>query len=610
MTQDTNLSMIEDSSTWRVRPCVSPRVAIEAPRMFSSFPRALRELFQNAYRAAAKRVDVSWNPKISTLEIKDDGPGIIDPQILLDAGASGWDQERVIEPAGLGFFSLFNPAYVEWVQISSMGAGNWHMRFTPSDVRRAVEAGEDETKWIQVDKLMEMDGSHGLSIQLGVNLKEIPWINQDMIVEARAQYPYGVFYTEGDKTVELLPRTFGSGLIAIETPVGKVEWEMPYAEGYRHGRASWEYVPFFSNHLTRALEAAAQVHPLSALAEIAAHSLNIWYVDPACGVRPQLPERSELIDDDALRSATQVVVDCVVSDMLARAKEDFRTAPARFVSGQSGQAPYSRWLERGKFSQVVLKCVGYAMVEQQSSEVWIETLDEESWLPHLASTLIYSRTAQIVGDEHLAATLNLIGREVAYEQGAPIPEIRMSGCRTDSEACPFVSLADHIEVEGIGAIPFLIAEQKENADTSVRIIFVGAAEACVQWLHQEAWAIGYLFVANENIEWASRDGDDMSFERDQALEDVSTGIGRAWSSELGAAMQEYYDLQRVITFMEEAERKIESAGRYLHKHRNPKTNLCHHSLSGVQARLKYVLEIVKEARTRSVPHSLFTESTE
>mgnify|MGYP000067667040 CR=1 FL=1 len=50
-----------DESVWRVLPRVSPRVAIEAPRMFSSFSRVLRELFQNAYRAGATRVDVQWN---------------------------------------------------------------------------------------------------------------------------------------------------------------------------------------------------------------------------------------------------------------------------------------------------------------------------------------------------------------------------------------------------------------------------------------------------------------------------------------------------------------------------------------------------------------------
>ena len=129
-------------------------------------------------------------------------------------------------------------------------------------------------------------------------------------------------------------------------------------------------------------------------------------------------------------------------------------------------------------------------------------------------------------------------------------------------------------------------------------------------MHQAAFGIGYLFVANENIEWASREDDDVIFERDQALEDVSTAIGRAWSSELEAAVQQYYDLQRVITHMEEAEHKLESAGRWLHKHRNPTTNLCHGSLNGVCARLKYVQKIIKEARALGAPPALRAASNE
>ncbi|OQY99630.1 MAG: hypothetical protein B6D41_00975 [Chloroflexi bacterium UTCFX4] len=286
----------EIEQAWRVRPRVSPWVAMEVPRMFSSFSRVLRELFQNAYRAGATRVDVKWDSSSATLEITDDGAGVGDAQILLDAGASGWDQEQIIEPAGLGFFALFNPAYVEWIEVTSRGAGNWRMRLTPDDIRRAVQ---DENAWIHVEPISESNGAHGLLIRLGVTERERRQVNRDLLVDARAQYPYAVQYTEDGKTMELERCTFGFNVNPVETPVGRAEWEMSYGVGYHRGHACWEYVPLFSNHLTNALNEAAQNHPQPALAEIAANCLTIWNINPACGVRPRKSSRSTYIEQRA-----------------------------------------------------------------------------------------------------------------------------------------------------------------------------------------------------------------------------------------------------------------------------------------------------------------------
>lgn len=606
MIQDTTSTLgIVDHSTWRVRPRVSQRVAMEAPRMFSSFARVLRELFQNAYRAGASRVDVRWDSKSATLQIHDNGTGIENPQILLDAGLSGWSEGQIIEPAGLGFFSIFNPAFVEWIEITSRVVGNWHMHLTPDDIRRAVE---DESVWIQVESRAPSAGSSGLCVRLGLSEKEMRRLDRELIIEARAQYPYAVIFTEDNKTAEIPPRTYGTDLISIETSVGRVEWEMPYGAGYHRGRVCWEYVPFISNHLTKALEEAAQAHPVTGLAEIAAHSLTMWHIDPKCAVRPQLPERNELIEDDALRKAASVIVESIVNDMLERAREDFGDAPERILSTHSTQQQYRKWLERGKFSHVLLKCLGYALVEQHSGEVWIEMLDEDSWRAYMNTTLIYSRTAQIVGNEHLAVTLNFMGREVAYEEGAPIPQIRVIGQRTDVEKCPFVALAERIEIEGIGDVPFLIEEQLSVADIFTRIVFAGDAEQCVEWFHHQEWPIGYLFVANDNSDWASREYDEVIFEREEALEQVTSSVAHAWASELDASLREYYDLQRTLNNLQEAERNLEAATRWLQKHREPTFNLYRRSLKAMSLRARYTCGQMKETLARIAPPALRDKS--
>ncbi len=607
MIQTTTLAITsETEKAWRVRPRVSPRVAMEAPRMFSSFSRVLRELFQNAYRAGATHVKVQWDSSSTILEIQDDGAGMDDPQILLDAGASGWDQAQIIEPAGLGFFALFNPAYVEWIEVTSRGAGNWRMRLMPDDIRRAVQ--DENASWIHVELIGETNDAHGLLIRLCVTERERRQVNRDLLIEARAQYPYAVQYTEDGKTMELTPRTFSSDVNVIETSVGRIGWEIPYGTGYHRGHACWEYVPLLSNHLTAALNEAAQNQALTALAEIAANSLTIWHIEPACGVRPQLPERGELIQDDALRAAANVIVTSIVDDILARARQDFRDAPPRFESAQCVREPYGKWLERGKFTQVLLKCLGYTLVEKSSGEVWIETVDEDSWHPHLESTLIYSRTARIVGDEYLTATLNLLGHEVAFEQDAPIPEIRVSGFRADFEKCSYVALAERIEIDGIGDVPFLIQERNDKNGSWTYITFVGNAEDCIHWFYHTAWSISYLFVANDNYEWASRDGDDVTFEREQALEEVTSSIARVWSLDLAEAMQEFYDMQRVVMRLEEAENNLESAARWLQKHRGSTFKPFHQSVKRLRARSQYTRARMQETLAQITPSAMREES--
>ncbi len=207
----------------------------------------------------------------------------------------------------------------------------------------------------------------------------------------------------------------------------------------------------------------------------------------------------------------------------------------------------------------------------------------------------------------MAATLNFLGHEVAFEHDAPIPQIRITGQRTDVEKCPFVALAERIEIEGVGDVPFLIQETMDG-NPLTRIVFVGTAEACVHWFYRQEFPIAYLFVANDNSEWASREGDDVTFERAQALEEISTCIARAWSPELEAALRQHYDLQHAIATLEEAICNLESASRWLHKHRTPTTYLCERSLNGVKARMEYVREIMKEACKVGTPPALRKET--
>ena len=64
------------------------------------------ELFQNARRAGATRVDVTHED--GQITVTDDGSGIEDPQSLLSFGRSEWNNPDISaeHPAGMGFYSL------------------------------------------------------------------------------------------------------------------------------------------------------------------------------------------------------------------------------------------------------------------------------------------------------------------------------------------------------------------------------------------------------------------------------------------------------------------------------------------------------------------------
>ncbi len=109
---------------------IAPRLVAELPRFFGGFKPMLRELFQNAFRAGTQRVTITSSA--SFLVFADDGRGITDLAILFCAGATGWNETDVKNPAGLGVFSLLNPSIVSNLSIRSR---NWEVSTTPPATR-------------------------------------------------------------------------------------------------------------------------------------------------------------------------------------------------------------------------------------------------------------------------------------------------------------------------------------------------------------------------------------------------------------------------------------------------------------------------------------------
>jgi hypothetical protein len=93
---------------------ISSKFVGNIKRMWESPFAAYKELIQNALRAGAKTICVTY--AFETLTVEDDGEGFTDLSSLLTIGESGWRSE-VIEPAGVGIYAA--PAFSERVTIQS-----------------------------------------------------------------------------------------------------------------------------------------------------------------------------------------------------------------------------------------------------------------------------------------------------------------------------------------------------------------------------------------------------------------------------------------------------------------------------------------------------------
>jgi len=95
----------------------------------------LNELFQNARRAGATKVDVTIDG--GEVRVRDNGDGITDPAALLAFGRTGWDSKtaRREDPAGMGVYSLARRAKVTIRSRPRPVAGTalpaWQVHLTP-----------------------------------------------------------------------------------------------------------------------------------------------------------------------------------------------------------------------------------------------------------------------------------------------------------------------------------------------------------------------------------------------------------------------------------------------------------------------------------------------
>ena len=169
-----------------IRAVIHPDAINRVPAFFNATTRdVLNEIFQNARRSGATRVDVTLDRNTKTITVEDDGMGIPDPDTLLSFGQTGWgsDTTRREHPAGMGLYAL---ARRDRVTIRSKHAGGpaWQVELIPENFTGEIEAS--------VDILPDQGESTGTSVTFR-NPEQWEW----QVLEAAARYYPIPVYQDG-----------------------------------------------------------------------------------------------------------------------------------------------------------------------------------------------------------------------------------------------------------------------------------------------------------------------------------------------------------------------------------------------------------------------------
>lgn len=310
------------SVTRTVKPLLDPSILDKLPYTFGGLRRALLEVFQNAYRAKATRVQIKVNANGSRLIIHDNGVGCADPQLLLHAGVSHIAQPDVIDPAGWGFFSLFNKEVIRAITVESH---DWRMTFETA--RGVIET--------PVESITRQEG-FALTLDLA---QPLPHWRFEIDV-ARAFYPLEVVIND-----ETLPPMAPQAEVVMDSPIGKIYFSRTAflrdpaepsdhrsTSFYYHGiHAIWNHLPIAAPALIEALAIAATKHPQAKLAETiircAGYGSLFWEIDPDTGCRPLLPARHDFIADPNLDAAAQAIVATLVEAAIAEGRRVMASYP-------------------------------------------------------------------------------------------------------------------------------------------------------------------------------------------------------------------------------------------------------------------------------------------
>lgn len=296
----------------------STRLLAHLPHFFTSVDAAIAEVLQNAHRSGATRVDMTIaqteDGRVAVMFL-DNGPGVTDPDVLFTAAKTGWNEEVVIEPAGLGFLSFLGIA--DTVTIESVSAdGAW-----TATLPHAVFEGA------AFDLLpREVNRSTGLALH-AVLQDHTPTASLFLTAEDvtngtlprwRHAFPITVVYhrfdADGTEQIFEIPTHAHRWheTPVLHTPYGDL-FAQPGRWSQRDDVVVWEHrmMTYRLDELIAILKARH-----GAVGQVVAASLPttlVWVLPADSPLRPQLPERTALIEDAAFHTTLEGLADALVA---------------------------------------------------------------------------------------------------------------------------------------------------------------------------------------------------------------------------------------------------------------------------------------------------------
>jgi len=549
----------------------------EIPRFFGSFNAILTELMQNAYRAGATEVEAEINIGERLLTIQDNGIGVEDPQSLLSVGDTGWDEDRVIDPAGMGAFAALRPEFVKQVEYESHGKKSWRM-IVKQDVLNGGAA---------VLKELHSNGKTGLSVTLHFADDYLPDNLYYSMEQARAFYPFRFrFIDEDGCDLEIHPKKNWEPEITLDLEVGKFEWRSNryYEAPINKRNTVWEYRTLESDTVARALKKAARDHEYSKLAnEVFDDPCTYrWYIDPSCEVRPKLPDRNEILDDQALEKACREIVNAMVDYILEQAKDITADWPDRFRANRNSEEPEipenASWFRRSRIKEILLQLMGWKRVSYSDPEDTCFSYMDEGCGEYLIvdeyPIEIYDKNVPIVASEYINMSLNTIGKSVSQAKDGKDPDLRIKGFRGNAELSPYIALADEISINGFGNMPYLLINEKlddvpwlnKNERDHFKdqvILYAGTANEFIRDLHK-SWRFvnfaGQMACVSDreeiNDEWCRWEDGEPFFDHYEAKKTLTLDVTSAYEPDFLRERIRYYKSRMMLEKITEIKLKL------------------------------------------------------
>lgn len=544
------------------------RLLPEIPRFFPSFESILGEILQNAHRSGATEVRVSRNAQANTFTIRDNGTGLDKPERLLRVGDAGWDASLVIDPAGMGAFATLRPEFVHQVVYESHGTWNWRLTVTP-DVLAGAPA---------ILSALCSNGASGLAVTLHLtpHTADLPFAY--LLRQARGFYPFRLTFENEDGQAEIIsPYEEWEPDLTLHLHQGTLQWHHHEWRSVHRHQAVWEYRPIDSEAVAKALAAAAHEHACPELAHALTQDSHYrWLIDPACGVRPKLPDRNEILDDPALHQAARQIVDALVAHVLGQWREISAVWPERFRLADVGgalPAPHAcSWMAyEERLARHLFPLLGWKRVEylDPASTSWYARDDGDGrYLDRDRELLIcYDRTALPVASEALNLSLNLQGTPVSLDPEATDPPVAIRGLHADPNRSPFVALADEIRVGEGMRLPWLLVPDSpgqldgippEHAEVyrGQPVIFAGSVQAFLKALYEDPTFVNMIaleaFSEDFPDDWQRWQDGEPEFDENAARATIALQVTEAFDPSLLSMRRRYFSLAQVTRLMDEA----------------------------------------------------------